>query len=70
MKIWQRFIGSTIFELRTSRGMTQKKLARKAGIHVSYVSDIEQGKRNPSLLVLVNIANTLGVEPAELLKRD
>lgn len=47
--------------------MTQEQLAFDAKIDLTYMGGIERGKRNPSLLVIVRIANALSVAPAKLL---
>ncbi len=44
---------------RTEQGLTQRELALKAGISVSYLSLIERGKRNPNISTLIKIANAL-----------
>jgi len=49
--------------------LTQEDVALQAGIDLTYVGGIERGRRNPSVNVLARIADVLGVEPAELLKR-
>ena len=47
--------------------MTQEKLAFKAEIDLTYMGGIEQGKRNPSLLVMARIAEALSVPLTKLL---
>ncbi|MBU2702693.1 transcriptional regulator with XRE-family HTH domain [Sporomusaceae bacterium BoRhaA] len=54
-------IGLKIKALRNERGYTLKQVADAAGISVSFVSEIERGKRNPGLDNLHNIARALGV---------
>ena len=56
-------------ELRHTRGLSQEKLAEKAGIHRTYVGGIELGLRNPSLRNIARIAQALGVPPSDLLQR-
>lgn len=54
-------------ELRRVKGLTQEGLAETAGVDVSYVSALEQnGRVNPTLLVLQRIARALGVGVGEL----
>jgi transcriptional regulator with XRE-family HTH domain len=69
MRDWKRIVGANIRDLRKAKDWSQEKLAFKADIDLTYMGGIERGKRNPSLLVLVEIAKSLGVDPAELLKR-
>ncbi len=55
-------VGTNLQKLRRDRGVTQEELAHKAGIHQTYLSGVESGKRNPSIGVLERIANGLGVD--------
>lgn len=54
-------IGHNIRELRKQAHMRQIDLAVMVGIDCSYLSAIENGKRNPSILLLQNIATVLNV---------
>ena len=66
MDIRQR-LGSNLRKQRTERGWSQEEFADRAGIHRTYVSDLERGARNPSILVLERLATALNVAAAELL---
>jgi transcriptional regulator with XRE-family HTH domain len=59
--------GRILRGLRDARELTQEELAYRAGIDVTYLSDLERGKWNPSLAVLVDLARALAVHPSELL---
>ena len=48
-------------DARTQKSMTQKELAKKAGIRQSEISRIESGKRNPSVKLLQRIADAMGM---------
>lgn len=48
--------------LRKYRGLTQMQLSELCGISVSYLSDIERGKANPTIATLIKIAGALGYE--------
>lgn len=54
---------------RQAAGLTQEQLALEAKIDLTYAGGIERGQRNPSVKVLARIAEALGVEPAELIRR-
>ena len=58
--------GKTVRELRKARGLTQEDLAEMAHLHRNYVSDVERGTRNISLLNILQLARALGVKPAKL----
>lgn len=52
-------VGMAIRVARLNSGLSQEDLAAKAGISVVYLSDIERGKRNVSILSLVRLTNAL-----------
>ena len=60
-------LGSNLRALRTAKGWSQEQFAFEAGIHRTYVSDIERGARNPTIMVLEKLAMPLGVVPGRLL---
>lgn len=62
-----RRLGSNIRRLRKEKGWSQEQFADEAGIHRTYVSDLERGSRNPTVRVLDKLARPLGVEPGRLL---
>lgn len=66
MDIRQR-IGWNVRRLRAERELTQEDFATDSGFDRGYISGVERGVRNPSILVLERIANALGVDVAELL---
>lgn len=61
-------LGSAIRRLRTEQELTIETLALDAGIHWTYLTGIERGRRNPSLKVIVAIAGALDVRVYELMK--
>jgi transcriptional regulator with XRE-family HTH domain len=63
-------VGDRIREIRESRGMNQDRLADKAQISKGFLSDIENGKRNPSSDNLLRIANVLGASLDYLMKGE
>ena len=58
--------GAHVRALRLERGLSQEDVAHLAGIHVTYLSGVERGKRNPSLKNLRKLAGALGVGVGEL----
>lgn len=60
--------GIRIRELRQAKGISQEALADKAGLDRTYISSIERGKRNVSLLNIELLAKALGVKPHQLLE--
>ncbi len=61
-------LGSNIRRLRTERGLSQEAFADLASIHRTYVSDIERGARNPTIMVIQRLGDALDVEAADLLR--
>ena len=55
---------------RHDQHMTQEELAERAGLSTRYVGAIERGDVSASVTVLGQIAEALGVEPGELLRRS
>ena len=62
-------LGQSIRSRRLAVGLSHEKLAEAAGLHWTYISSIERGKRNVSLVNIVRIAKALGVSPSELLSK-
>lgn len=60
-------IGWNLRRLRRERGITQEDFATDSGFDRGYISGVERGVRNPSILVLARIAGALNVDPVELL---
>ena len=65
-KEFLNIIGERIRYLRKSKKMNQLDLAFEAGIHTTYLSDIERGAVNPSISVLYSIAEALNIELSEI----
>jgi transcriptional regulator with XRE-family HTH domain len=63
----QKRLARNVKCVRLAAGLSQEKLALEAEIDRTYISQIERGISNPSLLVLCKIANRLGVDVVELL---
>ena len=69
MDDWRAIVGGNVRTLRKAAGLTQEQLAFEARMDLTYVGGIERGRRNPSLLVMVRIADAVGTEVGALLKR-
>lgn len=61
-------LGMRITYLRKQKGWTQEELAFQANIHKNYLCDLENGKRNPTLMILSSIADALEIDLAFLFK--
>ena len=62
-------VGRNIKEAREAAGLPQDELAHRASIHVTYLSGVENGRRNITMDVLERIATALGVSESRLVAR-
>jgi transcriptional regulator with XRE-family HTH domain len=58
--------GDAVRVRREELGLTQEDLAEKAGIHRTYLSDIERGSRNVALVNIERLAQALAVTISQL----
>jgi transcriptional regulator with XRE-family HTH domain len=64
----RKLVGRNVRAARVERGMTQERLADVSGFSQQYISDLERGRRNPTIVSLYELAQALSVTPIELLK--
>jgi transcriptional regulator with XRE-family HTH domain len=65
----RRAFGVWVRELRHRRGLTQATVAQQAAISVTYLSEMESGRHNPTLAVILRLAGALDVKPSQLVSR-
>jgi transcriptional regulator with XRE-family HTH domain len=58
----RRMVGRNVKRLRIAAGLSQAELAERMGVDRAYVSGLELGQRNPTILTLWHIAKALGVK--------
>lgn len=68
MKDDAKKLGENLKKIRIKKNITQSELAKTIGADKSFISNIENGKTNPTLSTITNLAKTLGVSTNELLK--
>ncbi len=68
MKDDAKKLGENLKKLRVKKDISQIELARMLSVDRSFVSNVENGKNNPTLSTLRKIASALGVSTSELLK--
>ena len=67
MDVQQR-VGVNVRKFRKERGLSQEALAFECGLHRTYISGVERGIRNPTVVVLEKIATALQVPASRLLE--
>ena len=60
--------GGEVRRVRERAGISQEKLAELSGLHRTYISSVERGNRNLSLLNVVRLARALDLPPSKLLR--
>lgn len=60
-------LAANLRKLRQAQGLSQEAFADEAGLHRTYVSDIERGSRNPTITVVDRLAQALKVPIGALL---
>jgi transcriptional regulator with XRE-family HTH domain len=58
-KLAERLFGQEISKLRRNRGISQEELGFQAGVHRTYVSQIERGLKSPTLAVILRLTEAL-----------
>ena len=68
MKSEAQKLGSNLKKIRMRKSISQGDIARALNVARSFVSDIENGKRNPTLATITKLAKAIDVSTSELLK--
>ncbi|MBC2653613.1 helix-turn-helix domain-containing protein [Novosphingobium aerophilum] len=66
----RRLIGQNFARIRQARGLTQEQVAERSGFSQQYISGLERGHRNPTVVTLFELAQALGASPLDLLQQD
>jgi transcriptional regulator with XRE-family HTH domain len=66
----RRLVGRNAKKIRLAKGLTQEEFAERSGFSQQYISDLERGRRNPTVVSLYELAQALGVTHMELLQPD
>ena len=66
----RRVVGSNVRRLRLAKELTQERFAEISGLSQQYISDLERGRRNPTVVTLYEISVALGVSPVDLLRHN
>jgi transcriptional regulator with XRE-family HTH domain len=63
----RKLVGGNTRRFRVARGLTQERLSELSGLTQQYISGLEQGRRNPTILTLFELAQALKTTPATLI---
>ena len=64
----RQLVGRNVRRIRQEKGLTQEQLAELSGFSQQYLSGLEQGRRNPTIVSLYELATALGVSHMELVR--
>lgn len=64
----RELVGYNLRRVRSEKEITQEALSAKAHISQQYISELESGRRNPSVTTVAELARALGVSHIELVK--
>ena len=59
-------LGKRVRKLREELGLSQEELGFKSGLHRTYISDIERGTKNPTIVTIDTLAKALEMSISEL----
>ncbi len=66
----RKLVGRNFARLRAASGWSQEQVAERANLSQQYISGLENGRRNPTVETLQDIAQAFGVSHVELVKPD
>jgi transcriptional regulator with XRE-family HTH domain len=64
----RRLVGRNVRRFRQKKGLTQEQFADLSGFSQQYISSLEQGHRNPTVITLYELSVALGVTHLDLLR--
>jgi transcriptional regulator with XRE-family HTH domain len=64
----RKLVGRNIKRIRQEKGLTQEQLAEVSGFSQQYLSGLEQGRRNPTIVSIYELATALGISHMELVR--
>lgn len=63
----RKLVGGNTARIRKEKGLTQEELAERSGLNQQYLSGLERGQRNPTILTVYELAIALEVSHLDLL---
>ena len=66
----RKLVGRNFARIRREKGLTQEQVEERSGFSQQYLSGLERGRRNPTIVTLFELAQALGVSHVELVSPD
>ena len=66
----RQLVGRNFARLRKAKGLTQEEVEARSGVSQQYLSSLERGRRNPTVITLYELAQVLDVTVADLVRKD
>ena len=66
----RKLVGRNFGKLRKAKGFTQERFSEASGFTQQYISGLERGRRNPTIVTLFELASALGVSHVDLVIPD
>ena len=66
----RKLVGRNFARLRRESGLTQEQVEERSGFSQQYLSGLERGRRNPTVVTLFELAQSLGVSHVDLVAPD
>ena len=66
----RKLVGQNFARIRHEKGLTQEDVEARSGFSQQYISSLERGRRNPTVITLYELAQALGVSHVELVAPD
>lgn len=64
----RRLVGANFGRLRRAAGLTQEQVAERSGFSQQYISSLERGRRNPTVVTLFELAQAIHSTPQKLIE--
>jgi transcriptional regulator with XRE-family HTH domain len=66
----RKLVGRNVRRIRLKADLTQEQFAERSGFSQQYLSGLEKGRRNPTIVTLYELAKALGVSHMDLVRPD
>ncbi|MDE1918495.1 MAG: helix-turn-helix transcriptional regulator [Sphingomonadales bacterium] len=66
----RKLVGRNFARLRRDKGLTQEQVEERSGFSQQYLSSLERGRRNPTVITLYELSLALGVSHVDLVRPD